>query len=266
MPPLRLGAVSYLNTGPLVDGLDDLPNRFQIRFDVPSRCAALLHEGQVDLGLIPSIEYLHSPDYRIVPGVAIVADGPVASVALFASKPVRDVASIALDSSSRTSAALLKILCSRWFEIDPTFIEMPPDIPLMLERCDAALVIGDQALFADDGQLGTEKVDLAEEWLGMTGLPFVFAFWAGRAGSAGPDDVAALNAARDRGISDPDRVAGRYFPGDEAKIRRGAEYLRENVKYDFGEREQAGLRMFFSLAAALGLAATTGELHFFEHA
>ena len=89
MPPLRLGAVSYLNTGPLVYRLEEQPERFQIRFDVPSRCAALLHEHQVDLGLIPSIEYLHGADYRIVPGVAIVSDGPVASVALFSKKPVR---------------------------------------------------------------------------------------------------------------------------------------------------------------------------------
>jgi len=80
---IRLGAVSYLNTGPLVDGLDLQPERFEVRFDVPSRCATLLHEHQVDLGLIPSIEYLQGADYRIVPGVAIVSDGPVASVALF---------------------------------------------------------------------------------------------------------------------------------------------------------------------------------------
>src|SRR5436305_13630105 len=117
--PIRLGAVSYLNTGPLVYGLERRPERFQIRFDVPSRCAALLHEHQVDPGLIPSIEYLHGADYHIVPGVAIVSDGPVASVALFSRKPVREIASVALYASSRTSVALLKILCARWFEIAP---------------------------------------------------------------------------------------------------------------------------------------------------
>src|SRR3954470_4583516 len=110
--PVRLGAVSYLNTGPLVEGLERLPEQFQIRFDVPSRCAALLHDAQVDLGLIPSIEYLQHSDYRIVPGVAIVSGGPVASVVLFSSKPVREIRSVALDSSSRTSVALLRILCS----------------------------------------------------------------------------------------------------------------------------------------------------------
>src|SRR6266849_6341664 len=117
--PIRLGAVSYLNTGPLVYGLDEQPERFQVRFDVPSRCAALLHDNRVDLGLIPSIEFLHRPDYRIVPGVAIASDGPVASVALFSRKPVSEIESIAIDSGSRTAVALLKVLCARWFEIAP---------------------------------------------------------------------------------------------------------------------------------------------------
>jgi chorismate dehydratase len=261
--PIRLGAVSYLNTGPLVYGLDAQAERFQVRFDVPSRCATLLHENEVDLGLIPSIEYLHGPGYRIVPGVAIVSDGPVASVALFSRKPVREIKSIALDLSSRTSVALLRILCARWFEIEPALTPMAPDMTAMLEACDAALVIGDIALFADHERLGLEKVDLAEEWVGMTGLPFVFAFWAGRSGIATAADVAALNVARDRGIADPEGVAERYFPGDSAKILRGAEYLRENVKYAFGEREQAGLRMFYTLAAALGIVPAVRELAFF---
>src|ERR1700704_2914205 len=122
--PIRLGAVSYLNTGPLVHGLDEQPDRFHIRFDLPSRCAALLHDNQVDLGLIPSIEYLHGPAYRIVPGVAIASDGPVASVALFSRRPIGTVRSIALDSGSRTSVALLKVLCARRFRIAPTFSTM----------------------------------------------------------------------------------------------------------------------------------------------
>jgi chorismate dehydratase len=246
-----------------VDGLDRQPDRFQIRFDVPSRCAALLHENSVDLGLIPSIEYLHDPGYRIVPGVAIASDGPVASVALFSKAPISSVKSIALDSSSRTSVALLRILCARWLEIAPAFVTMAPDMPAMLGQCDAALVIGDNALFAEHERLGLEKIDLGEEWLGMTGLPFVYAFWAGRPGIASPEDVAALNQARDRGLAAAEEVAGRHFPGDSAKMRRGAEYLRENVKYALGEREVAGLQMFYALAAELGIAATVKKPVFY---
>ena len=259
---LRLGAVSYLNTGPLVYGLEEQPERFHVRFDVPSRCAALLHANEVDLGLIPSIEYL--PDYRIVPGVAIASDGPVASVVLLSSKPVREIRSIALDVSSRTSIALLRILCAQRFGIAPTFTMRPPDMTQMLDRCDGALVIGDNALFADHAALGLRQVDLAEEWVAMTGLPFVFAFWAGRPGAATPAEVAALNLARDRGLEDPARVAAKYFPGDPARIHRGGRYLRENVKYDFGEREQAGLRMFYTLAAAQGITPAVREPAFYE--
>jgi chorismate dehydratase len=264
---IRLGAVSYLNTGPLVYGLDEQPERFHLRFDVPSRCAALLHEGRVDLGLIPSIEYLHGPDYRIVRGVAIASDGPVASVALFSRKPVSEITSIALDDGSRTSVALLKVLCARWFEISPAFTTMAPDMGAMLHACDAALVIGDNALFADYTARGLEKIDLGEEWSGMTGLPFVYAFWAGRPGVVPAEDAARLIEARDRGLAAAETVAERYFPGDPAKIARGAEYLRENVKYALGEREQAGLGRFFELAAELGLARpkadATGGVQFY---
>jgi predicted solute-binding protein len=107
----------------------------------------------------------------------------VDSVALFSRKPVREIESIALDVSSRTAVALLKVLCARWFEIAPAFTPMAPDMASMLEQHDAALVIGDNALFADHERLGLEKVDLGEEWVGMTGLPFVYAFWAGRPGA-----------------------------------------------------------------------------------
>jgi len=111
MKPVRLGAVAYLNARPLVYGLEIRTDLFALRFDVPSKCAALLHEGSIDLGMIPSIEYLQSDAYRIVPDLAIVSRGAVASVALFTTRPVRDVRSIAMDSSSRTSVALVRILC-----------------------------------------------------------------------------------------------------------------------------------------------------------
>ena len=145
----RLGAVDYLNARPLVYGLELRNDLFSLRFDVPSKCAALLHEGSIDVGMIPSIEYQRGRDYRIVPGVGIISDGPVASVALFARTPLQQIRSIAADTSSRTSYALLRILCVECFGIDPDFQPMPPDADAMLRRCDAALLIGDPALFLD---------------------------------------------------------------------------------------------------------------------
>ena len=260
---MRLGAVSYLNTGPLVYGLDEQRDRFDIRFDVPSKCAALLHAGDVDLGLIPSIEYVRGADYRIVPGVSIAADGPVASVALFSRTPAEQIRSIALDESSRTSVALLRILCARWFDISPVYRTAAPDLTSMLATSDAALIIGDNALFTDHDSLGLEKIDLAEEWLGMTGLPFVFAFWAGRPGVVDGAAVAALNEAARRGLEHPEEVAARYFPGDPDKIQRGARYLHENVKYALMEHEIEGLRRFYALAAELALVPAARALEFY---
>jgi chorismate dehydratase len=261
---IRLGAVSFLNTRPLVYGLDRQPERFTVRFDVPSQCAALLHANDVDLGLIPSIEYLHGPDYRIVPGVAIASDGPVASVALFSKRETSEIRTIALDTSSRTSVALLKVLCAEWFEIQPEFVAMPPDLPGMIRTCDAALVIGDNALFADHESLGLEKIDLGEEWIGMTGLPFVYAFWAGRPRVANDDDVAALQQARDRGLAATATIAEQSFPGQPQRAAVANAYLRENIKYALGDSEKAGLRRFYELAAKLGLVSNARALEFYE--
>ena len=260
--PIRLGAVSYLNTRPLVYGLDRHPEQFTIRFDVPARCATLLHANDVDLGLIPSIEYV-GHDYRIVPGLSIASDGPVASVAIFSNGPIERAKSIALDTSSRTSQALLRVLCARWFEIAPQLVNMPPDLSTMLDRCDAALVIGDNALFMDQEALGVDKIDLGEEWTGMTGLPFVYAFWAGRPGILTPGDIAVLQSARDAGLRATATIGQESYPDSPEKAGRADRYLREDVKYDLGEREQQGLRRFYELAAEVGVVAGAAELRFY---
>lgn len=260
--PVRLGAVSYLNTRPLVHGLEQHTDRFILRFDVPARCAELLHANDVDLGLIPSIEY-PGHQYRIVPGVSIASDGPVASVAIFSKVPTEQIRSMALDASSRTSVALLRVLCARWFGIEPRLVSMTPHLGGMLEECDAALVIGDNALFADHEALGLEKVDLGEEWIGMTGLPFVYAFWAGRPGVICAADVAALQDARDRGVAATVTIGRQSFPDNPSMAARADLYLRENVKYALGEAEIAGLRRFYELAAEVGVLASAETPRFY---
>jgi chorismate dehydratase len=259
---IRLGAVAYLNTRPLVYGLDR-DDRFDVRFDVPSRCAALLHANVVDLGLIPSIEY-PGHRYSIVPGVSIASDGPVASVAIFSRNPIEQIRSIALDSSSRTSIALLRVLCAKWFGIAPRLVDMAPDLDGMLARHDAALIIGDNALFLDHEALGLEKTDLGEEWIGMTGLPFVYAFWAGRADAVAAGDVEALQKARDEGLAATATIGREAFPDDPAKAVRADRYLRENVNYALAEGEVAGLRRFYELAAEVGALQQPDTLRFYE--
>ena len=261
---IRLGAVSYLNARPLVQGLDQQADRFSLRFDVPSKCAALLHDGSVDLGLIPSIEVVQRPDYHVVPDVAITSIGKVASVAVFTNRPIGAVRSIAVDSSSRASVALLRVLCAQWFDIEPKYVTLPPDIKSMLKRCDAALLIGDVALFIDPDALGLDKVDLGGEWTAMTDLPFVWAFWAGRPGAVGAEDIAALRAARSAGVAARDEIAKAFSEGDDEREDVAVEYLRNNIGFTLDDQARAGLRKFLDAAKDQRIVPTLPSLKYYE--
>jgi chorismate dehydratase len=262
MDRLRLGAVEYLNARPLVYGLQRHAGRFDVRFDVPARCAELLHGRLVDFGLVPSIEYLRGESYVAVPGVAIGSDGPVASVAVFSHLPIDRIRTVALDAGSRTSVALFAVLCARHFGIAPEVRVMPPEPARMLEACDAALLIGDAALLFEHEAAGVDKIDLGLAWQAYAGLPFVYAFWFGRPGLLTADDVSALGEACRLGVEHADEVASRHFPDDPARAAIGARYLRDNVDFGFAERELAGLARFYRDAADLGLVPTFREPRF----
>jgi len=258
---VRLGAVGFLNARPLVFGLDQSP-RFDVRYDAPSRCASLLHDGAIDVGMIPSIEYQRGGPYLVAPDLAIASRGPVASVALYTTKPMADVRSIAVDASSRTSIALVQVLCARHFRIAPAIETHGPDLAGMLARCDAALIIGDRALFLDQTP-DLEKIDLGEMWTALTGLPFVYAFWAGRPGALTPADVDALKRARDEGVRRPDDLARAAFPDRPDRQAVGARYLRDNIRYLLGAEERAGLEMFYRFAAEAGVIAAAAPVRFY---
>ena len=249
---VRVGAVGYLNARPLTWALDRSPERWQVRYDVPSACAALLHSGGIDLGLIPSIEYLQG-DYRFVPGVGIGSRGAIASVALYTRVPVAAVRRLALDTSSRTSVALVKVLCRHRFGIEPEFVHAEPDLAAMTRGNDAGLLIGDPAFEVDHAALGLDKIDLGAEWTGMTGLPFIYAAWTGRPGAVTPDEVHALQTAQAEGVAAREQIAAEYGGGDARRTHRAALYLRDNVKYGLGPDEAAGLQRFLDYAADLGI-------------
>jgi chorismate dehydratase len=261
---IRIGAVGYLNARPLVYGLEQSP-RFSVRYDVPARCADLLHADEIDLGLIPSIEYLRgSRSYEIVPDLAVASRGAVASVALYTRKEPRDIQSIALDTTSRTSVALTRVAAKHAFKIDPALIPMAPDLPAMLARADAALIIGDKALFLDHEAEGARKIDLGELWTATTGLPFVYAFWAGRPRIVDPDAVRSLRQAREAGVANIDAIAAACFPDAVGRRGRVERYLRDNIRYSLGAPEIEGLSTFYRYAAELGLVTFDGELRFYH--
>ena len=260
--PVRVSAVSFLNARPLVAGLGAERALFDLQFDLPSVCAERLHAGDVDLGLIPSFEYLRG-DYRLVPGMAIGSDGPILSVALFTAVPMARIRRLALDTSSRTSVALTHVLCARRWGIAPVMLPAAPSLDAMLAAADAALIIGDPALAIDPVPAGVEKVDLGEAWRELTGLPFVYAAWAGRPNALAPAHVAALAAARDRGLLHLDAIASEAAGGDPARAGTFASYLRHNLRYTFGPREQAGLERFHALAAEVGHTTRALPLRFY---
>ena len=262
-PIVRLGAVSYLNTRPLVEGLAARPD-VALRFDVPARCADLVEAGDVDLGLVPIIEYArHADDYAVVPDVSIASLAAVDSVALFTRQPIERVQSIALDVSSRTSAGLVRLLCARHFRIRPAFVPAAPDIRAMLASADAALLIGDPALFLDPASVDAEKIDLGLAWRAMTGLPFVWAVWAGRTDAASPDVCRLLYDARLRGEAAIDTIARRERPDDPAAQALVARYLRETITYGLDGPLLAGAQAYFDGLAGEGLIRRAPRLRLF---
>lgn len=257
MTRVRLGAVSYLNAAPLVHGLAGDP-AFELMADVPSRVAEHLHAGTIDLGMIPSIEYARG-DYAIVPGIAIGSRGPVRSVNLYLRGKLDQVRRVALDTSSRTSVALARILLRERLGRDPEYVDRPPNPAAMLAEADAALVIGDPALYADTD---AERLDLGEGWQVLTGLPFVFAFWAGPAGVVNARHVARLQAALRSGLQELPRIALSYNGHGAERAELNESYLRSNIVYALGPEELAGLREFYRRAHRRGIIPRVPELRF----
>jgi predicted solute-binding protein len=159
--------------------------------------------------------------------------------------------------------ALTRVLCRHQFHIDPTFVPHGPDIRGMLRTCDAGLLIGDPALDLDHAPLGVEKIDLGEAWFRMTGLPFIYAAWAGRPGAVTAQDVEALQEAQAEGVRAIGEIAREYARDDEAGVQKATAYLKDNVRYGLGPDEAAGLQLFLDYAADVGAASRRRRVDFF---
>jgi len=254
--PIRIGAVSYLNAKPLYYGLCDHAPHVKLSMDVPSRLAEQLAAGDLDVALIPSVEYLRgaSRGYEIIPGFAIAARGPVRSVKLFSRVPWEQVRRLALDAGSRTSQVLARIWLDERHGVRPPRVEeLPLGVSALESTADAVLVIGDRAMRVPH-QSFHEVVDLGEAWHLLTGLPFVFALWVARAGLELEGLPAALEHSRALGLAQAASLArmhGRRLGLDFATCY---DYLTRILSYDLGQPEIAGLERFAAMAARLGLA------------
>jgi len=244
--PLRLGAVHYLNTKPLIRGLAELAPQADVRMDLPSRLADALAARRVDVALIPTIELLDRPDYQIVSDACIGCQGPVLSVKLFSRKPIEQIRTLALDEGSRTSIALVQILLAEQFGLQPAVEPLPIGASLAETETDAILLIGDRAIQSPPGKFSAVW-DLGDRWVRWSGLPFVFAVWAADRETPLGDIATVLAAARDRGLEELGTIA------EEESASRGLtqpqclDYLANNLNFILGPRERQGLELFETL-------------------
>ena len=250
---VRVGAVSYLNSKPLVEDLGLLLPDAEVSLNYPSRLADDLATGDLDIGLIPVVECMRDPDYEIISDACVATCGPVLSVKLYCRVHPGFIRTLALDEGSRTSAALARIMLHERFGVTPSRRALPLGRSVADTDADAILLIGDRAMHTPAEQFDTVW-DLGEEWLNWTGLPFVFAAWVARSGTASDHVVERLGEARDRGVSRIPTIARR----EAAKLgisAAGAEsYLRDNLQFRLASAERSGLKLFHELVVQLGLA------------
>lgn len=251
--------------------------QFDLAFTTPACCADDLRGGRADVGIIPSIEYQRIGGLKVLPGLSIASKHRVRSVLLLSRVPIEKVQSVALDTSSRTSATLVWVLLRKFYGIDPVMQPAAPDPKAMLKSADAALLIGDPALvyeesrssaFAEDKLRGSDRspvvFDLAAEWRKFTGLPFVFALWAYRGGTDRrfEDLCRDFGESRDQGLAHLDEIGTEWGPRLGLTPEAVRIYLTGNIDYTLDEENLAGLRLFYKLAHEVGAIARVKNLNF----
>jgi chorismate dehydratase len=265
MRKLRIAAISFLNTAPLMWDFEHtgLGREFEIISTVPSECAEMLRTGAADIGIVPVVAYTYIADLRIIPNIAIAAKGSVRSILLVSKVPLEEIHTVAADTSSRTTVALARVLFRKWMGGPRQMTAMPPDLPSMLKACDAALIIGDPALTVDRARYVC--YDLAEEWKRLTGLPFVFAVWAVRASALSEtvlDLTKIFQQSRDHGLANVDTIAREWAPRVDIGEQSVRTYLTENIDYSLDDENLAGLELFFRYAVECGVLAAVRSLEF----
>jgi chorismate dehydratase len=276
---LRISIVQYLNTAPLVWGFTNGPlaGKYDLSFTVPSQCAEALRAGAADIAIIPAIEYQRIPGLVVLPDLAIASQNRVRSLLIIAKKPIEQVRSIALDQSSRSTQALTRILAEEHWKIDPEFFETAPDLRIMLERADAAMLIGDPALrisiaiekrstvspqgraVCQAATLGITSAeifhvyDVVGEWRKFSSLPAVMAVWAARPEVITSEVFADFAASRHFGLTQIAAICQQAARELELPQPALESYLRRNIDFSLGEENRRGLERYFHEAAKLGL-------------
>ena len=253
---IRIGSVPYLNAKPLVDWFHspECDADAEVIYAVPSRLAAMLRAGELDVCNCSIFETLRLPGLCVIPNISIASDGEVKSVRLFCKIPVSELQTVALDTSSLTSSALTQIALAEIYSIAPHYRDAAPNLESMLTECDAGLIIGDLKLF--DLHAGTTVYDLGELWSSLTRLPFVYAAWQAPIEKATPEVAAMLGTAKQWGAARLDELAHKWALRMDLPPQRCLDYFLHAMQYDLANRHLDGLRLFQQKCVSHGILKT----------
>jgi len=246
---LRVCAVSFLNTTPLVWGMLHGPQQglFDLDFRIPAECADQMASGAADIGIVPCFE-LTRQDLEVIPGTGIACHGPVRSILLVSRRPAREIRTLAVDSSSRTSVQLARVILERRYGAEYIAIPHAPDLEGMLRAADAALIIGDPALHLEPSRLPYEVHDLGAEWVEMTGLPMVFAVWAARKGVVTPEVVEVFRESCRYGCGHMEEIVAAESGSRGFAPELVLQYLTRSIVHELGARDYEGMDLFLKYA------------------
>ncbi len=256
----RLGTIPYLNGKPLTYGLDR-EAVVELVTDVPSRLAEMLKTHEIVAGLVSSVACFMNQDLQVIPGISISCRGPAESVKIFHKTKPEEIAAVALDTSSLTSVLLAKVILHEKYNLTPKFIPMPPSVDKMLDVCDATVVIGDTAMKVQPGRWA--EIDLGSEWYSLTGLPFVFAFWAVNPKMASPELIDILHRAKRHGLGALSEIAESESRRLGLPFEKCYHYLKEIMIYDLTKDHLESLNIFREKIRKLGLNIPLGQLKLF---
>ena len=258
----RVSVVQYLNSVPLVWGMmrGEQQGKYELSFTTPAGCADAVKGGSAEIGIVPSIEYQRLERAQILTGMSIASKSEAKSVLLMSNVRIEKIKTVAVDNSSRTSAALLRILMRKFYSQWITVTPSAPKPETMLKRADAALVIGDPAL-TYDGEV-PEVYDLAAEWLKFTGLPFVFALWVGNEDANISRFREDFEKSRDYGLAHIEEISAEYAPQLNMHPEGVKVYLTQNIDYSLDEENRTGLRLFYKLAREVGIIPVERDMYF----
>ena len=260
-----IGLTDSLVYLPLIYGINHnlVRHDFGVSFGSIIENAIKLREGEIELGIISSLDYaLKKETWHIVPNLCISSIQRIKHVQLFFKKGLKDIRKVAVDKNATSEAILLKILMREKFLMSPDYIEMEPDLEKMLLDTEAALIVGENSL--NYYRTHRNRLDLNEEWLDMTGLPFVYAFWAGREFTITSNDLNVIQSSFDLGIKNLEKISKNYAKKHQESWAFYHDFFTQNLSYSFSDQEKDGLNEFYTYAFFYGFTEFIPDLHFYK--